>query len=185
MPLTCLTEATQPSSATPTPSTVAETSGECLSDAGRQIVRRIDTDRWVEIDRHECGVGVNWVLSLSKESLVHVPSHNSVARLPSCVFMKWYCHRDSKYILIKESDHSILVFLVLPPYQLYQDSSQLWFLPLVSFFLEGGQKCNTCGGHFPDAAAYRNHFRYGLWLGLFLRNISIELLTLLFQWLIL
>ena len=23
-----------------------------------------------------------------------------------------------------------------------------------------GQKCNTCGGHFRDAAAYRNHFRY-------------------------
>ena len=22
-----------------------------------------------------------------------------------------------------------------------------------------GQKCNTCGGHFRDAAAYRNHFR--------------------------
>lgn len=23
----------------------------------------------------------------------------------------------------------------------------------------GGQSCNTCGGHFPDSAAYRNHFR--------------------------
>ena len=24
----------------------------------------------------------------------------------------------------------------------------------------GGQKCNTCGGNFPGAAEYRNHFRY-------------------------
>ena len=23
----------------------------------------------------------------------------------------------------------------------------------------GGQKCNTCGGSFPDATAYRAHFR--------------------------
>jgi hypothetical protein len=23
----------------------------------------------------------------------------------------------------------------------------------------GGQKCNTCGGSFPDAAAYRSHFK--------------------------
>ena len=29
----------------------------------------------------------------------------------------------------------------------------------VSVSAAGGQKCNTCGGHFPDAAAYRSHFR--------------------------
>ena len=23
------------------------------------------------------------------------------------------------------------------------------------------KSCNTCGGSFPDAVAYRNHFRYG------------------------